>query len=117
MVCVSSWILAICSGKKTGASTSDVTAAFDRVFKDFLLAKLYSVGVNDVYLRFLSSYLEPRVGHVVVEGVLSDLMILADTVFQGTLLGPAAQWRIIILYIYIYIYIYVKCVYIYIYFD
>jgi hypothetical protein len=87
-VCVSAWILAFCRGCKVGLYLSDITAAFDRVFKDFLMAKLLSAGVANVFLDFLSSYLEPRVGRVAVGGVLSDLITLDDMVFQGTVLGP-----------------------------
>ena len=47
-----------------------------------------SAGLPDCYLNFLSSYLDPRIGKVAVEGALSDLFELADTVFQGTVLGP-----------------------------
>ena len=35
------WILAICSGQKIGAYLSDITGAFDRVFKIYMLAKLH----------------------------------------------------------------------------
>ena len=52
-----------------------------------MLAKLCSVGVADVFLDFLNSYLEPRVGRVAIENVLSDVMLLCDTIFQGTVLG------------------------------
>ena len=85
---MSTWIKAICSGKKVGLYLSDISRAFDRVFKNFMLAKLHSVGVPDIYLDFLSSYLEPRIGHVAVENVLSDVFTLADSVFQGPVLGP-----------------------------
>ena len=88
LVCVSKWILAICSGFKIGAYLSDISGAFDRVFKDFLLAKLHSIGIPDLFLDFLSSYLEARLGYVAVEGILSDALTLCDTVFQGTVLGP-----------------------------
>ena len=63
------------------------------MFKNFMLAKLHSVGVPDVYLDFLSAYLEPRIGYVAVENVLSDVFALSDTVFQGTVLGPTL-WNI-----------------------
>ena len=53
------------------------------------MAKLSSVGVADVFLDWLSSYLEPRIGRVTVENVMSDVFELVDTVFQGTVLGPA----------------------------
>ena len=80
---MSSWIPAICSGKKIGLYLSDITGAFDRVFKNFMIAKLHSVGVPDLYLDFLSSYLEPRIGHVAVESVLPDVFTLADSVFEA----------------------------------
>ena len=37
LMCMASWTLAICSGKKTGAYLSDISGAFFRVFKLFLL--------------------------------------------------------------------------------
>ena len=93
LICMSTWIKAICSGKKVGLYLSDISGAFDRVFKKIMLAKLHSVGVPDIYLDFLSSYLEPRIGHVAVESVLSDVFTLADSVFQGTVLGPTL-WNV-----------------------
>ena len=39
-----SWILAICSGKKIGGYLGDISAAFDRVCKEYLLGKLGSAG-------------------------------------------------------------------------
>ena len=71
----------------------DISGAFDRVFKDYLLAKLYSAGVSDLFLDFLNSYLSPRVGKVAVEGALSDAFTLSDMCFQGTVLGPAL-WNV-----------------------
>ena len=88
-----SWILCICLGEKVAAYLSDIIGAFDRVFKDFLLAKLYAAGVGVQYLNFLDSYLQPRKGRVIVEGVASDVFEIADTVFQGTVLGPCL-WNV-----------------------
>ena len=87
-LCIASWILAICTGFKIGGYLSDISGAFDRVFKSFLLAKLYRTGVGDEYLRFLSAYLDLRSAQVVVENTKSESFILEDTVFQGTVLGP-----------------------------
>ena len=87
-LCTCKWIWAICSGQKVGVYLSDISGAFDRVFKQFLIAKLIAAGVPDCYVNFLSSYLEPRIGKVTVEGALSSAFELADTVFQGTVLGP-----------------------------
>ena len=56
--------------------------------KEYLTGKLRAVGVGPTYLRFLESYLEPRQAKVIVEGVMSDAIRIANTVFQGTVLGP-----------------------------
>jgi hypothetical protein len=50
-----SWILAICTGHKVATYLGDVSGAFDRVFKDYLLAKLHSAGVGAEYLNFIDS--------------------------------------------------------------
>ena len=83
-----SWILAVCSGRKVGAYLSDISGAFDRVCKMFLLAKLNAAGIGDKFLNFIDAYLSPRKGRVVVQGAFSDEIILDDSVFQGTVLGP-----------------------------
>jgi len=88
-----SWILAVCTGHKVATYLGDVSGAFDRVFKDYMLAKLHSSGVGTQYLNFLDSYLQPRRAAVVVEGTASDEFEIADTVFQGTVLGPPL-WNI-----------------------
>ena len=85
---VCSWILAICKGYKIGGYLSDITGAFDRVFKDYLMAKLCNAGIGTLYLNFLDSYLRPRRAQVVVEGISSDEFEIANSVFQGTVLGP-----------------------------
>ena len=71
-----------------GGYLGDITGAFDRVCKEYLLAKLCNAGVGPLYLNFLDSYLQPRKAQVVVEGNSSDEMTIANTVFQGTVLGP-----------------------------
>ena len=83
-----SWILAVCTGFKVAAYLSDITGAFDRVFRDYMLAKLYNAGIGTKFLNFLASYLKPRKAVVVVEGIESDETEIADQVFQGTVLGP-----------------------------
>ena len=86
---VMSWTLEICQGRKIGAYLSDISGAFDRVFKPYLLAKLHSFGVGSKFLNFLDSYLSPRQGQVIVQGTYSDTFEIANSVFQGTVLGPA----------------------------
>ena len=83
-----SGILAFCTGQKVPAYLNDITGAFDRVCKDYLMAKLHMAGVGHVYLNLPDSYLQPRRAQVVVEGTASDAFAIADTVFQGTVLGP-----------------------------
>ena len=83
-----SWIFAVCKNRKVGAYLSDISGAFDRVSKIYLLSKLHASGVGSKYLNFLDSYLAPRKGRVVVQGAFSDEFSLEDTVFQGTVLGP-----------------------------
>ena len=84
-----SLILAICCGQKIGAYLSDISGAFERVFKTLLLTKLSAFEVGSTYLNFLESYLAPRKGKVVVQGASSDPFDLEDSVFQGTVLGPS----------------------------
>jgi len=83
------WILAVCCDKKVGAYLSDISGAFDRVCKEYLLSKLNAAGVGTLYLNFLDAYLSPRQGQVVVEGEFSELFEIANSVYQGTVLGPS----------------------------
>ena len=83
-----SFILAVCTGKQIGGFLSDISGAFDRVCKEYLLAKLQGFGIGETMLKFLDSYLAPRVGNVVVQGQYSNDMIIDNSVFQGTVLGP-----------------------------
>ena len=75
-------------GMKVGAYLSDISGAFDRVCKEYLMSKLNTAGVGQLYLNFLDSYLSPRQGQVVVEGEYSELFEISDSVYQGTVLGP-----------------------------
>jgi hypothetical protein len=85
---VASWIALLSKGKKVGAFFSDISGAFDRVDSDILLRKLKQAGVCPSLLRFFSGYLSPRSAVVVVAGATSARHALANTVFQGTVLGP-----------------------------
>jgi len=82
------WILAVCTQQKIGCFLGDISGAFDKVFKPFLMAKLYRCGVGEDFLRFLDAYLAPRTGQVCVQGEFSDTIPIDNTVFQGTVLGP-----------------------------
>ena len=85
---VMSWILAICTGKKVGGFLSDISGAFDRVNMLYMLGKLHYRGVGPQFLSFLASYLAPRRGQVIVQGARSDEFEIANSVYQGTVLGP-----------------------------
>ena len=88
LMCVARWVLLICQGKKIGLYLSDIAGAFDRVSRHLLMGKLAQLGLPATFLDFLNSFLLPREGRVRVEGALSDVMLLCDMVFQGTVLGP-----------------------------
>ena len=83
-----SWIQTICKGRKIGGYLSDISGAFDRVCKEYLIAKLQAAGIGQTYLNFLDAYLAPRMAQVLVEGSRSDIFEIANSVFQGTVLGP-----------------------------
>ena len=87
------WTLSICTGHKIGAYFSDISGAFDRVCKEYLLAKLNAANVGTKYLNFLDAYLSTREGQVLVEGSSSDLFSISNSVFQGTVLGPTL-WNV-----------------------
>ena len=82
------WILQLHAGLMMGVFLSDISGAFDRVECKLLLEKLEAAGVCSQLLSFLKSYLEPRRARVVVNGARSDEFVLANSVFQGTVLGP-----------------------------
>ena len=85
---VCSWLLALEDGLAVALYCSDVSGAFDRVCKDRLGAKLRESGLPTTVISFLESWLEDRVACVVVSGAKSDDQVLANSVFQGTVLGP-----------------------------
>ena len=82
------WIFAICIDNEIAIYLGDISGAIDRIFTNYLVSKLQAIGVGAQYLIFLEVYLQPRAGIVVVEGVCSEEFQLANTVFQGTFLGP-----------------------------
>lgn len=85
---VCSWLLLFEQGHSVGLYCSDVSAAFDRVSMHRMHAKLDASGLPPNVIAFLKSWLEDRVSNVIVGGVMSVDSILANSVFQGTVLGP-----------------------------
>ena len=76
-------------GKKIGVYCADVAAAFDRVKATRLYEKLVAKGLPDEYLRIIRSWLFDRTAYIEINGQKSRKFILADMVFQGTVLGPS----------------------------
>ena len=68
---------------------SDISGAFDKVNRCLLIGKLSRIGLPSTFLDFLNSYLVTREGLVRVEGAVSEVMLLSNMVFQGTVLGPS----------------------------
>ena len=66
----------------------DVSAAFDKVWHNGLLAKLDQIGVEGIFLDTLRSYLADRKQIVVVDGLKSDPLQVQAGVPQGSRLGP-----------------------------
>ena len=87
------WILAAHNNMKTGFFLSDISGAFDRVESKKLLNKLEHTGISPKLLHFLTSFFQPRLYTVLVNGATSSLAPLENQVFQGTVLGPPC-WNI-----------------------
>ena len=83
-----SWIQGFNEGKKFGVYCSDASGAFDRVKRERLVAKLRAKGIHETFVQILDSWLQSRVGQVVVGGAQGEDMTLTDMIFQGTVWGP-----------------------------
>ena len=73
---------------RTAAISLDVEKAFDSVWHDGLRYKLYSTGLPDSALRFLSSFLQNRSIQVRVNGTLSQPVPLLAGTPQGSVISP-----------------------------
>ena len=82
------WLWWLEDGNQVGLYCSDVSGAFDRVDKDLLCRKLAKCKIPKCLFSILSSWLDDRISHVIVDGSQSDASPLTDSVFQGTVLGP-----------------------------
>ncbi len=84
---VFSWLLALENHEVIALYCSDVSGAFDRVRRERLMAKLRASGLHPLVVSFFSSWLADRKSVVVVGGDASAERVLANSVFQGTVLG------------------------------
>ena len=66
----------------------DVSAAFDKVWHNGLIAKLDQIGIAENFLKTIQTYLAGRRQVVVVDGVMSDMLNVEAGVPQGSRLGP-----------------------------
>ena len=90
---ICNWLRFLEDGRAVGLYCSDVFGAFDRVRRERLVEKLHRSSLNKRVVRFLESWLEDRESVVIVGGEWSERMILANSVFQGTVLG-SPLWNI-----------------------
>lgn len=66
----------------------DISAAFDKVWHNGLIAKLTQAGVSGQFLSVLESYLSNRKQKVMIDGTPSDELPINAGVPQGSRLGP-----------------------------
>ena len=85
---VCSWLMSVEDGFDVALYCSDVRGAFDRVCSERLRLKLRNSGLPAELVSFLESWLEDRVACTIVSGAKSGDETLANSVFQGTVLGP-----------------------------
>ena len=85
---VLTWLCGFREKARFGLYVSDVSAAFDRVFTERLMAKLRARKVPDDLLKVFSSWLQVRWAEFVVGSEKSNKYLLENMVFQGTVWGP-----------------------------
>ncbi len=66
----------------------DLSKAFDTVDHEILLHRLKSIGLSSDVVPWFKNYLSGRTPCVQAEGKLSDSLLIAKAVPQGSVLGP-----------------------------
>ena len=87
------WLNGFCRKVKFVLYCSDVSGAFDRVRLERLLAKLRAKGVPERWVQLFASWLRARTARVAVNGKFSEVLVLTNMVFQGTVWGPTL-WNV-----------------------
>ena len=82
------WVEALEDGELSGVCLLDMSAAFDIVDHDLLLAKLELYGFDSDSIGWIQSYLSDRRQCVSISGSLSKLLPVPTGVPQGSILGP-----------------------------
>ena len=75
-------------GKLPIAIFIDLSKAFDTLDHEILLTKLQYYGIQDIALKWFSSYLSNRSQYVNIEDISSDKVHVSTGVPQGSILGP-----------------------------
>ena len=81
-------IVALSKGRAVLLVLLDLSAAFDTVDHDLLIAELAGLGMGGTVLQWFRSYLTGRVQHVCIGNNRSDAKTLTCGVPQGSVLGP-----------------------------
>lgn len=66
----------------------DLSIAFDTINKNFLLNKLYNIGIRGTMLSWIDSYMSQRVIRIKYKNILSNEKMVDLGVPQGSVLGP-----------------------------
>ena len=82
------WMEALERKELAGLALVDMSAAFDCVDTDLLLAKLELYGFNRHTIQWIWSYMTERTQVVMVDGSLSSALRVHVGVPQGSILGP-----------------------------
>ena len=82
------WLKAMDSRKLVGSVLLDLSKAFDLVDHDLLLSKIDKYHVTNTSQEWFQSYLSNRTQRCYINGSLSDALVLARGVPQGSILGP-----------------------------
>ena len=66
----------------------DISKAFDRVWHDELIYKVKCIGIIDMFLKLITSFVENRFQRVVLNGQASSWEPVLTSIPQGCILGP-----------------------------